>query len=426
MVKIIKKYVQWLFQGNVLRYHSGVADQQLTFKGKSKAFQRLIINSIVSLGVILLPIAPIALRFRHPIVITVAIVMMLAAFIAFCLGIIAMAYQPFWIHKNQLIFTNDSLRLINGIGIKQTYHIHKLKAFTLRYDFNQQGAVHIQMWINHQKAYFFNAHLTHFAHNAHDLFEQLKPYFSAWGFEYIDIPNQGASQSGSWVLSHAGKTRFRADSPLETLQKQSQENQLKISEQAEVVAKYLVQQQDKTLVIGRPKNYAKKMWWGVGLTLIIGGSMIFGLIYMLIYRPTKNDAGAYVFLVVIGLLWIIFLAAFYSSAVEAFQLKISPQQVCISQRKKETCYAKSQIKSLVLEIIISQGRYTHVTGHLNLSIAKENGEQQLVSLLKVDSGRPEKLDTPLVRDATYQRSLHLAQLIAQPMNLTIDWRGFKA
>lgn len=417
--------MQWLFQGNVLRYHSGAADQQLTFKGKSKAFQRLVLNSTLSLGVILAPIAFVAPSSRHPIIITFAVISLLAAFIAFCLGMVAMAYQPFWIHKNRLTFTSDCLQTVNSLGIKHTYHLHKIKAFTLRYDFTQQGVVHIQMWINHHKAYFFNAYLTHFANNAHDLFEQLKPYFDAWGFKSIDIPAQKSSQSGNWTLSHTGKTKFIAGLPLEELQKQSKENQLKISEQAEVIAKYLVQQQANTLMIARQKNYTKKMWWGVGLTLTIGGSIIFGLIYMLIYHPTKHDAGAYVFLAAIGFLWILFLVIFYNSAIEAFRLEISPQQFCVYHRKRETCYLQSQIKGLVLQITISQGRYTHTIGHLSLNVMLENGESKLVSLLKVDSGRPEKIDTPLVRDATYQRSLHLARLMAQPMNLAIDWRGFK-
>lgn len=424
MLKKIKQYVQWLFQGNVLNFQPKESDQQLVFEGKSKAFHRLMLNSALSLGIMLLPVPPVALHLRHPVIIFIAIVLMLAGFICFCLGIIAMAYQPFWLHKNRLIFTQDTLHMMNSLGIKQGYQPHKLKAFTLRYDFNQQGAVHIQMWVNHRKAYFLNAHLTHFANSAHDLFEQLKPYFKAWGFQYIHIPAQGSSQSGSWTLTRTGKTLLAPNLSLATLQQKSQEDQLIIGEEAEEISQYLVQKQNETLEVSRPKNYAKKMWWGVGISFVVGAAIIFGLIYLLIHHPTKNDAGAYVFLAVVGFLWLIFLAAFYSSATEAFRLRVSPQEVCIRHRKKEVCYPRHQVQQLALNIVISKGRYTYVTGHLNL-IVNQDGENKPLTLLKVDSGRPEKIDTPLVRDATYQRSIRLAQLLAQPMGLSVHWQGFQ-
>ncbi|WP_299462313.1 hypothetical protein [uncultured Microscilla sp.] len=425
MLKKLKQYIQWLFQGNLLKYHSGVANQQVTFKGKSRAFQRLMLNSTLSLAAMSLPIVPmVVLENRHPLLVITAIILLLAGFVAFCLGVITMAYQPFWLHKNQLTFTPNYLQMVNSVGIKQTIDAHKLKAFTLRYDFSQAGVVQIQLWINHRKAYFVNAYLSHFATNAHDLFEQLKPYFVAWGFSHIDIPAQSSTQSGSWFFQRVGKTAFVPNLSLTALQQASKEHQLNIGDAPEVVVKYLVEQQGETLQVSRPKNYTKKMWWGFWLSLVIGVAIIYGLVYMLVYHPGKNDGGIYVFLGCIGLLWIIFVALFYSNATEAFCLRISPEEFYIKKRKKEQRYPLHQIQGLALQGIISQGRYTTVMGRLSLVVNHESVPKPII-LLIVDSGRSEKLDTPLVRDSTYQRSMRLARLIAQPMGLEIDWKGFK-
>ena len=163
MLKKIKQYFHWLFQSNVLTYNAADSVSQLVFEGKSRVFWRTLFNLTLSIVAMVLPIIFMAFDIGINSLLTpVFILLMFTGFIVFCIGILAMVYQPFWVHKNNIRFTKDQLQTISSIGWGKKQLPKKLNAFTLHYDFVQPGMVHVQFWVNRKKMHFVNAFITSF------------------------------------------------------------------------------------------------------------------------------------------------------------------------------------------------------------------------------------------------------------------------
>lgn len=427
MKKKIERYFQWLSQGNVLIFNPEKSQNQLTFEGKSYILWKIILNSLLSLLTIFaLPAVIIMFDLRNPVTIILTVITSLGGLIWFGIGLIVFAYHPFWIHKNKITISKEGLHTINSIGFASQRRPKKMKTFTLRYEFVEPGIVNLQFWVNQKKQYFVNAFMVNFAHTKAEVFDYLKEYMSAWGLEYIDISPQKSAQSGTFIFKRTGKVSLDLTVSLSTLQAKAKEIQLQVSDTPELIAKYWVQQQEDNLQITRPKNYNRNMWIGFLLSFVLGGSIIFGLLYMMIYHPSDEKIGMIVFMVVIGFLWVVFSGVFYGNATANFCLQINDQQLYVRLKKgKEHTYDLSQIENIAIQGVITTGRSTHVWGNILLVLKTDDREQKPLKLLTIDSGRPEKIDTQLVRDAAYERSMRIAQLIAQPMDLSVDWKGFK-
>lgn len=435
MLKKIKQYFRWLFQNNVLVCHDEGLAGQLVLEGKSRILWRILLNNVLSLGAITLPIVGIAnkIGIKSWLLTPIFIVLMLVGFITFCIGMLALAYQPFWIHKNKISFTTEQLQTRSSVGVSKKQLPKKLSAFTLHYDFVQPGVVHVQFWVNHKKMYFVNAFLTGFANNETEIFEQLKPYMLAWELDFMDVsPHTG--KSGTFIFTKEGKVPLYPESRLNELRQQTQESQLQVSETPELISKHLISQKGDEIKITERANYKRRMWWNFWLSFLLGGLIEFGLVWLLVTQATKEVEGVYVMLVTVGLLWLLFSYIFYDNASSDFCIKVNPRQILFRKKKgKEKLFAREQIEFLSLHGFISQGRYTTINTTLKLVLKpgyegvasdKKQAGNHKFTLMITGSERPEKIDTQLVRDAAYENGMRIARLVAKPMALEIKWEGF--
>ena len=277
--------------------------------------------------------------------------------------------------------------------------------------------------------------LKHFLSNETEVFEQFKSYMLAWGLGFIEVSPQSTGKSGTFTFATQGKIPLLPESRLDGLRQQTQKSQLEVGKTPELISKHLISQQGNELRITKRANYKQQMWLGFWLSFVLGGLMEAGMVYLLACQPPKEIAGVYIMLVIVGLLWLLFSYMFYDSAKTDFCIISSPEQILFRQKKgKEKYFDQEKIDHLLLKEVISRGRFTTVNTTLYVVLKSDPEAPVLVGgkytrnngfiLITMESGRPEKTDSQLVRDAAYDSGMRIARLVAKPMALKIRWEKF--
>ena len=422
MKALFKKYFAWLFAGNALTFSPEKSQGKLVFGGRSKAFSTLLINSIACLLAMTL-FSLIAIKIRHPLVITVGVLTMLAAFILFSVGLIAMAYQPFWQHRKKIILSPEGIFTKNGVGFSVNTKARRIKQFKVRFQVVNPQVTQMQFWLNGKKRYFVNAFFMSTPQNSHEIFDWFREYALHWELPFYDVKPSEDNSIGVFEFAKQGKNQLDQTTSFTQLKQQALDSQLQVGNQPETVAKYAFSTENDEILVTRRPGFKRRSWIFF-LSSFLGG---LGLLLLLIFGalPTIDDdpTGIYVFMGCIGFLWVILSLASFNDIRSDFLIRASKHQLYFQKRKnKGITIAQSNIQHLVVRGRISQGRYTNLFGEI-LVVLKEKPVQEW-QLFMIDSGRPEKIDTQLVRDAVYERSTRVARLIAQPLEVEVIWEGF--
>ncbi|OJJ23833.1 hypothetical protein BKI52_05645 [marine bacterium AO1-C] len=430
MKKRFKQYFEWLFAGNVLTFNAEASQGKLVFEGRSKAFRTLIINSFGSLAVMTAPMIFIAFDIRPPLLVFLFVILMLAGFIAFGIGMIAMAYQPFWQHRNKINITPQGIFTTNGIFFPLNTHVKRIKRFKIRFQVVDSGVIHLQCWLNGRKTYFVNAFILKAPQTEAEIFEWFQVYAAHWGLNYYDVSPSKDQSIGIFEFAKQGKNVLERALDFAQLKQQALDNQLKVGSQPEMIVKYAFQKNNDDLIVSRRPGFKKRAWIFLICSFLGGLGLLGLLIFVALPNTPDNKPGVYVFTACIAFLWFILTAVAFHDVRSDFLIKANTQQLYFQKRKNQgIAFSRDNIERLVIRGKINAGRNTTLQGNI-LVILKEKTtfrekEIQEQLLLAIFSGRPEKIDTQLVRDAVYERSMRVARLIAQPLGIEVIWEGFE-
>ena len=430
MKKRFKQYFEWLFAGNVLTFDAKTSQNKLVFEGHTKALSTLLINSFGSLAVMTFPAILIILKVDHPLLILLFVLLMLAGFIAFGIGMIAMAYQPFWQHRKQLTISPEGIFSKNGAGFPINTKVRRIKQFKVRFEVVNPQTTHVQFWLNGNKRYFINAFFQGLPRDNAQIFDWFRTYALQWGLQAYDISPSKDENIEVFEFTQQGKNQLNPRASFAQLQQQALENQLKVSNAPEIIAKYAFRKEKDEVFVQRRPGFKRRSWLFF-LSSFFGG---LGLLVLLISLAASdkgdNQAGMYVFIACIAFLWGIFSLVSFNDIRSDFLIRTNSQQLYFQSRKNNgIALNKDNIECILIQGKIHQSRYTTLNGvilvQLKEAVSFKNNPTQALQLLIVDSGRPEKLDTQLVRDAVYERSMRVARLIAQPLGIEVVWKGFE-
>jgi len=428
--KYFKQYFEWLFAGNVLTFDAKASQNQLVFEGRSKAFSTLLFNSLGSLAVMALPALLIIFEVRHPLLVIIFVILMLAGFIAFGMGMIAMAYQPFWQHRNKITFTSQGIFTQNGVYFPLNTRARRIKHFKVRFQVVNPGVIHLQCWLNGRKTYFINTFVLKAPQTEAEIFEWFRAYALHWELNCYDVSPSKDQSIGIFEFAKQGKNILDNTLNFAQLKQQALDNQLKIGDQPEIIAKYAFYKDQEDLIVTRRPGFKKRAWIFLICSFLGGLGLLSLLIFVALPNTPDHKAGVYVFIACIAFLWFILSGVAFHEVRSDFLIKVNTQQLYFQKRKAQRItFSSNNIKCLTIRGKINTGRNTTLQGNI-LVILKEKTifqEKEIVEqpLFSIFSGRPEKIDTQLVRDAVYERSMRVARLIAQPLGVEVIWEGFE-
>ncbi len=430
MKKHLKQYFEWLFAGNVLTFNTEASQGKLVFEGHSKAFQTLLINGLGALTTMAIPATFIIFQITPPLLVVLFVFLMLGGFIAFGIGLVAMVYQPFWQHRKRINFTPQGIFTTNGGGVPINTKMQHIQALKVRFEKINPQVTHLQFWLNNKKRHFISSFFMEMPQTRGEIFDHFRVYAFHWGLSYYDISPSKSQNTGTFEFTRQqGKNELAQDTPYDQLEQTALTNQLQISAQPEIIAKYAFHRKNNTVLIQRRPGFKRRSWLFF-LGSFLGG---LGLLLLLILKalPQTDDhlTGIYVFIGCIAFLWIIFSIVSLNDVLSDFLVRVNKHQLYFQTRKnKGITIEHSNIQCLVIQGKIHQSRVTILNADIVVKLKDEvpfkNKPVQELRLLVVDSGRPEKLDNQSVRDAVYERSMRVARLIAQPLEVEVVWEGF--
>ncbi len=426
MKKRIIQYFAWLFAPNQLTLQSQQSPNQLVFEGRSTALVSLITNSILNTVVIALFIA-LSFQIRHPVFIILAVIIVLALSVILCLGFIAIARQPFWRHRNKISFTPEGIFTVNGAYVRANTKRRRLKRLKIRVAMVGQQVAQVQFWRNGRKEAFINAFLIGIPDTPAEFFDWLRPYALHWGLDCYDISPSKDQRVETFEFSRQGKNTLDEQANFEQLRQQALANQSKIGPELEIIAQYAFQATKTGVSMTRKPGFKLKNWLlFIGVFFGVGG---FLLLIGLSVPKDKNVASTYAMMSLFGLVWLGFVAWTVSNLLSDFLIRTDSQQLYVQHRKnKGFTFAPNDIQCIAIQGKVSGGRMTSLSGvvlvKLKAAQTIRGKSVQAHRLFEVSSGHPDNIVTQFVRDSVYDRSMRIAQIIAQPLGIEVVWEGF--
>jgi len=431
--KIFKKYTEWLFANNRLTLKPQNSQDHLVFEGRSTAFISLIANSVVNILIILL-ILFLSFHFKvnHPLFIILVVIIVLVFGIAFCVGLIATAHQPFWRHRNKISFTPEGIFTINGIYFQANTKSQRLKHLKVRIEMVDRQVAHVQFWRNGRKEAFINAFLVNVPQTMDVFFDWFRTYALHWGLTYYDISPSKNQNIEVFEFARQGKNALDQHTQFSQLKQKALDNQSRIGPTLEIIANYALQATPKGILITRRPGFKFRSWlFFISVFFGAGGFLL--LLTLNISQDTnstKDLMNTYGMMSLFLLVWIGLLIWSLSNLLSDFQVRIDAHQLYFQRRKnKGFTFNQGNIQSITIQGKIHRGKMTILSGIILVKLKEEkmiqNKPLQEFHLLEVSSGHPNNIDTKFVRDAVYDRSMRIARVIAQTLGVEIVWKGFE-